>query len=143
MAHELLTLVVRQPHAKAIVHDCAGDLVLDIEQPGGVTIVGAGPELPAGGDVHEPGCDSQPRQLALERTREDRLHAELAAGCLRITLRPLEVEDDSQRSDTKRAQLRDLLDQAFGDAVTQVLEVLVTGGVHQRQHRQRANSRPT
>ena len=55
MAHELFTLVARQSHAQAIVHDRAGDLVLDVEQRGRVTIVGAGPELPAGGDVHEPG----------------------------------------------------------------------------------------
>ena len=107
----------------------------------GVAIVRVGPKLAAGGHVDESSRNQQLRDAPLERTREDGLHAELTPGRLRIALRPLEVENDSQRSNAKRAQLRDLLDQALGDAVTQVLEVLVAGGVRQRQHRQRANRR--
>ena len=54
MANELCTLVARQSHTQAIVHDRAGNLILHVEQRRRVTIVGAGPELPAGGDIHEP-----------------------------------------------------------------------------------------
>ena len=39
VADELFTLVIRQSHAQAIVHDRAGDLVLDVEQVRGVAIV--------------------------------------------------------------------------------------------------------
>ena len=83
-AHELALLVVAEPQAQAIVHDRAGDLILDVEQVRRVAVVAVGPELPAGGHVDESSGDQQVRTLALDRTRQNRLHSKLTPGRARV-----------------------------------------------------------
>src|SRR5688572_6275543 len=141
MTHKLLPLVAGQPQAKPGVHDRAGDLVLQFEQLGRFPIVRARPELLASGNVHQANRDAQSFDLPLERTDENRFNAKLAPRGQWITGRPFVGKDNCERPDANRAQLRDLVNEALSDTITQILVVLAGGRVRQGQYGQRSLSR--
>ena len=138
MADEPLAFIARQADAQPIVHNRRGNLVLHRQKVAFLAIVGTRPQLPATGDVDEPRHDPQARILSFERSSQHCVNAEPSAGCLWVGRRAFEAEHRAQRADAERTQFRDLLNQAFSNAVAQVLEVLIASCIGEWQHRERS-----
>jgi hypothetical protein len=141
MTNELAPLVARQSEAQAIVHDRAGNLVLNVLQLRCLAIVPLRPQLPARGHVDKAGRDQQPRGVALQRTRENRLDPELSSCGRRIHRLAAERKHRRQIGHSDRAQIRGLLDEALRNALAQVFEILVFHRILEWQHGERSNLR--
>ena len=89
--------------------------------------------------INQLGADVQCVPSLRDSALEDRAHAQLAAKSLSIRFFPLVAENGVSRHHFQIRQLRQAVDEAFGDAVAQVFGVWITIGVHEGQDRQRVN----
>src|SRR5262249_18284015 len=69
--------------------------------------------------------------------REDGSYLQLAPDRLRVNLFALIARHRTPRHDFQAGQLRERVDQTFGDAVREVVQVGVAVGIDERQNRQR------
>ncbi len=133
-----LLLFARQPPAE-LVEDLGRDFLLHRQQVRVRLVVLPAPQLRAVGDVHQLGFDHEPIAARLHAAGDDRLDVQIAADLLRVDVLALVAEHDAARAHAQRRQLREAVDQAFGDAVRQVLRVARRADTDEWQHRHRVD----
>src|SRR5262249_35785578 len=121
--------------------DLAGDVVLERDQPARLARESPPPELPAVGDAHEIGADRELVSALLDRSREERLHAELAADLPRVDRAALVVGDGAEGEDLQPREMGQAADDVLRDAVAQVLVLGIAPDVREGQHRDRTDPR--
>ena len=137
---QLLLLSRRQLEAERL-GDLPGDLFLHRHQIRRVLAELLAPELRFAGRVDELGLDVQDVGMLRDPARQDRADVQRRADRRRVGLQAAVAEHEAARNDADGAELRQAVDDALGDAVGQVVE-LRTGGVDERQHRERLAARP-
>src|SRR5262245_4483912 len=137
LTHESGSFSGREPHPQAVVHDGAGDLVLHVQEIGGRTVIGARPELLTRGDVEQAAGNLQSQVAPFQRSGQYRLYSELTSCLDRVSRLPFESENGRERFHPERCERGNLLDEAAGNAVAQIIEVLVGGDVRQRKNGKR------
>ena len=67
-------------------------------------------------------------------------NAQLPTDCLRIHLASLVAKHRAPRHHAQLRQRREVVDQAFGEPVRQIFEILILAGIDERQHRERIDA---
>ena len=100
------------------------------------------PELGLGVGVHELGLDVQHVSLLHDAPGQDRPRVQRESDGRRIGLQPLVAEHEAARNHPKSRELRETVDDAFGDPVGDVFDLRIRAGVDERQHGERLSSCP-
>ncbi len=125
----------RQPQSQ-LLRDFLRDIFLHGQDVGDRAIVLRAPELRAFLSVHKLRLDDQ-RVAALQQPAgENGADAELLAHFLRVGLFPLVAEHRAARHHAQVGQLREAIDDALADPITEVFGVGVSAHVDEGQHRQ-------
>src|ERR1700746_1605297 len=114
--------------------DRLGDLVLDRENVRHLAVIALGPEAVAAADVHELSADPQPVARPPHAPLEHGRHLELRPDLGEIDPLSAERERRGPRRDAQAGQLREGVDDLFGDALAEILEVGVAAQVRERQY---------
>ena len=88
-------------------------------------------------DIDELGGDDEGASPLDDVAREHRLNAELPADVPRIDVLSLVTEDGAARHDAQSRNLREVVDEALGETIAEVIELCVAAAIHQRKHSQR------
>src|SRR5262249_5288198 len=95
------------------------------------------PELSVTAHVYKFGLDDQRIAELQNAPGEHGAHAQLPADFLRIDFLAFVAKNRAARDDAQLRQLREAIDDAFGDAVSEIFHLRVGAVVGQRQDRQR------
>ena len=101
-------------------HDVAGNLVLDGEDVLELPVMAARPQAVAVGRADELGRDAQPVARLADAAFEHRPDTELPPDVADVALLALEGERRRARRDAERLDLRQRVDDVFGDAVAEL-----------------------
>ena len=115
-------------------NDLLGDLVLEGEDVADLAVVALGPEVIAGGRVHELRRDAHAVARTLHAALQDVAHAEVAAHLADLHRPALVGEDRVARDDEEPGHLREPGDQVLGDTVAEVVLRRVLAQVREGQH---------
>src|SRR5438132_6397190 len=138
IAREAALLIPREPQPQ-LLRDVARDLFLDREDVGELAVVLFAPELSAVADVDQLRLNRQAIGELCYASGNDRLDLQLISDVLRVRIFPLEAEHRAARHHLELWKLRHAVDDAFRDAVAQVVALRIIGCVHERQHGQRVD----
>ncbi len=127
---------VRQLHLERL-DDGVGDLFLDREHVLGQPVVLRRPDVVAAGDVDQLRRDAQPVAGLAHAPLEHRGHAELPPDEQPVLDPSRRRERRGARSDTQPLDMRQVRDDLLGDALTEVLLIVVGAHVDERQDRDR------
>ena len=98
-----------------------------------VAVVVGSPELAAVGGVDKVGFDGDVVAMLQDAADENRADAERLADLAGIVFFPFELEDRAARHDFQLWQLRERADQAFGEAIAEIVVARVGGGIDEGQ----------
>src|SRR5262245_48464969 len=105
------------------------DLVFELEDVDGFSMILFGPQHRAVSDVNQLGLDHQTFATPQQAADEDRADVEFASDLKRVNVAFLVTEDSRAGHDTQSGQARKRVDDAFGNAVAQVFGGRVVAGV--------------
>ena len=105
------------------------DLGLKGEHVGDAAIQCGSPQLRPIVDIDELGADDKGASALDDVAGEDGLHAELPADVLRIDVLSLITEDGAARHDAQSRNLREVVDEALGQTVAEVVELVVAAAI--------------
>src|ERR1035441_9639525 len=100
-----------------------------------VAIIVSAPKLASVGGIHQICLNRDMVAVLHDAAHQNCAHPERVANFLRIVLLPLVAEHGAARHHLKVGQLRKTADQAFGQAVAEILIVGVSGGIDEGEHR--------
>src|SRR6266478_4854818 len=102
-----------------------------------LAIVLLSPDVAAVAGIDQLGADVQCVPSLRDSALEDHTHAQLAANRLNVRIFSLVAKNRVSRHHFQIRQLRQAIDEALGDTVTQVFGVWISIGVYEWQDRQR------
>ena len=138
---EPLALRSAQPQAQGY-REFFRDLGLDDERVGDRAIQDRSPELRSVVDVDEFGADDERARALEDATGQHGLHAQKSACLRRVGILSLVSKDGAARHHAQTRNLRQVVDEALGESITQVVELLIVALIHQRKHCQRFDDSP-
>ena len=146
----VLGIAPRQPLAlfpgqrqAQVLDNLLGDLVLDVEQVHAAAVEAVAPQLGVLLHVDELGLHAQEIAALLHLPGEERLLFQLPSRLDGIQIAALLENAVLRGEDAQTRDLRQPVDEAFRNAIAQILRVRIGRGVRERQDGQRINRRLT
>ena len=122
--------------------DVVGNLALDDEDIGELTVIGLRPQVETVGHLDQLGADTELIARLAHAALENIVDPEPAADLLYIEVGLLERVDRGPRRDAKTLDVGEGADQLFGQTVGEVLVVGIGAQIGKRQHRHRRHVVP-
>src|SRR5262249_31678554 len=126
-----LLLLPAQSQAQ-LVGDFPGDILLHPENIGKLPLILLAPEVMIVASIDQFGADKEIFAMLNNPTDKDRLNFQFASDRLGLRRPPFVTENGGARDYGEVGHLSEAVDEAFGDAVAQVLEVGIPIDIDER-----------
>ena len=135
---EPLLVVAGEAHAQ-FVGDLLGNFLLDGHYISELSVVLIAPDLMIRARVHQFRAHCKLIASFRDPAREHRLHLQVTSGGLRVDIRPFVAEHGTARHHRDIRQLRQAIDDAFRNAIAQVVRIGIGAHVYEGQDCDRAD----